>query len=111
MDEFLNGKCIREVMKRNLQTQGDLQVSWSEKRYNDLHNAYKRFDPKSRKYFCEYIVGDCSSTTDIPYVRWDKTIEPTDVHTLYWFHTTKKTVRVYLCTEDAKIATGFVSHP
>jgi hypothetical protein len=103
--------ALREIMKRNVQTQGDLQVAWSEKRYNDLHNAYKRFDENSRKYFCEFIVGDSESTTEVPYVRWDSSIEPTDENTMYWFYTTKKTVRIFLATETAKIATGLLSHP
>lgn len=111
------GKCpkaqqnaIRASMKQVLSSVEDrIQVAWSNKRYNDLHNAYKHFAPDSN-YFCEYIVGDCESTTDIPYVKWDNSITTTSDDTMYWFYTTKKTVRIYLPNETAKITTGLLSH-
>lgn len=47
-----------------------LHISWSDTRYQDLHNIHRRFGNQRKNYMGEAIVGDGIDSTKMYCVRW-----------------------------------------
>lgn len=47
-----------------------LHISWSDMRYQDLHNIHRRFGNQRKNYMGEAIIGDGIDRTNMYCVRW-----------------------------------------
>lgn len=111
---YTNDRKIQSKQRHYIKTReqvDSIQICWNTERYEQLHDIKQRFN-MSGQYNAKLICGNpsCQDTNEIPIVKWKDEFCSINYNdwkddTIYIYHTTKNTFKIFTTMKICRIGT------